>query len=78
MREEFVCAKCGQKLDEKEGAFVLQDNFLIARYFDDYKSNRFCSPLCAAEALFGEYVPFNELPLDDDEKETKTEEEEED
>lgn len=75
MREEFVCANCGQKLDEQMGVFVLQDNFLITKYFDDYKSNRFCSSLCAAEALFGEYVPFNELPLDDDEKETEEEEE---
>lgn len=75
MRKEFVCANCGQKLDEQMGAFVLQDNFLITKYFDDYKSNRFCSSLCAVEALFGEYVPFNELPLDDDEKETEEEEE---
>ncbi|MCI8459427.1 MAG: hypothetical protein HFE46_07170 [Clostridia bacterium] len=47
---------------------MVQDNYLIVKYFDDYKSNRFCSQECACEALMIESVERQYLPLDDDEE----------
>lgn len=43
------------------------DDYLQVKYFDDNKSNRYCSKDCACEAFFGEYVDIDEIPLDDDE-----------
>lgn len=63
----FHCANCGKVLEDE--AFVFRDNYLQVKFFDDNKSNRFCSQDCACEALFGKYVPLGELPLDNDEKE---------
>ena len=65
---KFYCANCGDELDSEMGAFILRDNFLIVKYFDNYKSNRFCSYQCACEALNGAFVDFADLPLDDDEE----------
>lgn len=72
--KKFYCAECGREIDNEIGAFMFQDNFLILKYFDDYKSNRFCSEQCACEALMGAFVDIKDLPLDDDEKELAEEE----
>lgn len=50
------------------------DNYLQIKYFDDNKSNRFCSQDCACESLFGNYVDIDEIPLDDDEEDDEVEE----
>lgn len=50
------------------GAYMFLDNFLQVKYFEDNKSNRFCSEECACESLFGKFVYIDEIPLDDDEK----------
>lgn len=65
--KKFYCANCGEEIDNEIGAFMFQDNFLIIKYFDDYKSNRFCCRKCACEALMGTFVSIEELPIDDDE-----------
>lgn len=71
--KKVYCASCGMEIDEEIGAYMFRDNFLILKYFDDYKSNRFCSMECACDALFGGYVDFSDLPLDDDEEEIEQE-----
>lgn len=63
---KLYCANCGQEL--KDEAYMFRDNYLQVQYFDDYKSNRFCSEECAMEALFCDRVDIDELPLDDDEE----------
>lgn len=63
--KEFYCANCGKELHKE--AYMFLDDYLQVKYFDDNKSNRYCSKDCACEALFGEYVDIDEIPLDDDE-----------
>lgn len=46
---------------------MFRDNYLQIKFFDDNKSNRFCDETCACEALFGEFVERDEIPLDNDE-----------
>ncbi len=72
MKKIFYCANCGKELDD--GVYMFQDNFLIVKYFDDYKSNRFCDSQCACESLMGQYI-FNEdeIPLDEDEEQEEDE-----
>lgn len=62
----FYCANCGCEIHSE--VYMVRDNFLIVKYFDDNKSNRFCSKECACEALMIESVEREELPLDDGEK----------
>ena len=63
---KFYCANCGCEIHGD--VYMVLDNFLIVKYFDDNKSNRFCSQSCACEALMIESVEQDELPLDEDEK----------
>lgn len=72
--KKFYCANCGEEIDNEIGTLMFQDNFLITKYFDDYKSNRFCCRQCACEALSCAFVDIDELPLDDDEKDKKDDE----
>ena len=69
MKKIFYCANCGREIDPSMGAYMFFDNFLQVKYFEDNKSNRFCSEECACESLFGKFVYIDEIPLDDDEKE---------
>lgn len=66
MSIELYCANCGKLLENE--AYMFCDNFLQVKYFDDNKSNRFCSKDCACEALMLDYVDVNALPLDDEEE----------
>jgi hypothetical protein len=50
------------------GVYMFRDNYLQVKYFDDNASNRFCSQDCACESLFGEYVDYDEVPLDENEE----------
>ena len=75
-KKVFYCAYCGKQIDGGS-AFMFRDNYLQVKYFDDNKSNRFCDKDCACESLFGDYVDFEDLPIDDDE-EIETEEDYED
>lgn len=63
---KFECANCGCEIHGD--IYMVRDNYLIVKYFDDYKSNRFCSRECACEALMIESVERQDLPLDDDEE----------
>lgn len=64
MKKCFYCANCGKEI-EGGSVFMFRDNYLQIKYFDDNASNRFCDMDCACESLFGEYVDFDEVPLDD-------------
>lgn len=63
---KFYCSYCGKEIDGE--AYMFLDNYLQNKYFDDNKSNRFCSQDCACESLFGTYVDIEEIPIDDDEE----------
>lgn len=67
MRIELYCANCGKLLEDE--AYMFHDNFLQIKYFDDNKSNRFCSQDCACEALMLTCVEKDDLPLDEYEEE---------
>ena len=71
MKNVFYCANCGKEIETE--AYMFRDNYLQVKYFDDNKSNRFCSQDCACESLFGDYVYLEDLPLDDDEEAEETE-----
>lgn len=64
--KKFYCANCGKEIHGE--AYMFLDNYLQVKYFDDNKSNRFCSQDCACESLFGNYVDIDEIPIDDDEE----------
>lgn len=68
MRKIFYCAFCGQEITNALGVYMFRDNYLQIKYFDDNASNRFCSQDCACESLFGEYVDYDEVPLDEQEE----------
>lgn len=68
------CANCGKELTDDD-CYMFMDNYLQVKYFDDCKSNRFCSQECACEALMLEQCDLDSLPLDDDEKEFEVEDE---
>lgn len=65
--KRFICANCGIEIDDRRGVFCILDNFLQVAYFDDNRSNRFCSPECACEAMSGEWMDPDEVPLDEEE-----------
>ena len=67
-RKIFYCAHCGQEITDPLGVYMFRDNYLQVKYFDDNASNRFCSQDCACESLFGEYVDYDEVPLDESEE----------
>ena len=64
--KKFYCSYCGKEIDGE--AYMFLDNYLQVKYFDDNKSNRFCSQDCACKSLFGTYVDIEEIPIDDDEE----------
>ena len=66
MPKYIECANCGKEITGD--VYMFLDNFLQVKYFDDNKSNRFCSQDCACEALFLRQVEQEEIPLDDDEE----------
>lgn len=67
MKRKFYCANCGAEIEN--GVYMLQDNYLIVKFFSDYKSNRFCDSECACEFLMGNYIfDEEEIPLDPDEE----------
>lgn len=74
--KKFYCANCGNEIDLEMGVFMFRDNYLQVKYFDDNKSNRFCCKNCACEALMGEYVKVDEVPLDNDEQDEEDEDDE--
>ena len=39
--KKFYCANCGKEIDSIIGAVMFRDNYLLVKYFDDYK----CSEL---------------------------------
>ena len=66
----WKCAVCGKELpyyEEGASVIVCLDNFLQIKYFDDNKSNRFCSNECACRALSIEEILPESAPIDDDE-----------
>ncbi len=73
MEHNFVCATCGMYIAPGH-CIMIRDNFLVVKYFDDNKSNRFCSSECLMEALFAEEVDDDEVPLDSDEEDEASEE----
>lgn len=74
--KRFYCANCGTEIEGDQQVFMFCDNYLQVKYFDDNKSNRFCSQECACEALMGEYVFKEDLPLDGDEDDGEDDDEE--
>ena len=70
MKIDLYCANCGKEIEDE--AYIFLDNFLQRKYFDDNKSNRFCSQECACESLMLcciDKEDFKEaLPLDEDEE----------
>ena len=72
--KKFYCSYCGKEIDGE--AYMFLDNYLQVKYFDDNKSNRFCSQDCACESLFGTYVDIDEIPIDDDEVDDEGDDEE--
>lgn len=63
---KIYCANCGSKINDD--VYMFTDNYLMIKYFDNNKSNRFCSRDCACEALMLEQVEREDLPLDNDEE----------
>lgn len=63
---KIYCANCNSEIHDD--VYMFMDNYLIIKYFDDNKSNRFCSRDCACEALMLEWVERDEIPLDEDEE----------
>ena len=43
------CAECGQELENDY--YIVGDNYLQVKYFDDEESNMFCSKDCLCKAL---------------------------
>lgn len=66
MSIELYCANCRKRLENE--AYMFHNNFLQVKYFDDNKSNRFCSMECACESLMLDCIKTDDLPLDEDEK----------
>ena len=71
MKITLYCANCGKEIEDE--AYIFHDNFLQVKYFDDNKSNRFCSQDCACEALMLYCVEKEDLPLDEDEEDEERE-----
>lgn len=45
------CASCGEEIPVGEDYYVVEDNFLQAKYFDGQADNCFCSHECLCDAL---------------------------